>query len=166
MKIREQRANYSESESGIDKDAGLTLATADPSRFERSVFQSAHDGCTDGDDSTFLVERATDRVRGVRANAVALDVQFVGFNALLAQRLKRSQSDMERDLYDLDSVSQNLIEDLWCEVKSGSRRCSRSAIASEDSLIALAISRFIVTADIWRKRNVANTLDSLEEVRH
>src|SRR5579884_1118994 len=142
MKICEQRANYLESKSRIYKDAGLTLASTNPSRFQCGVLQSPDHRRTHRDDSAFLLQRAINCVRGRRADAVALDVQSVGFHALFAQRLKCSESDMQCDLDDLHSATANLVEDLRSEVKAGGRGCNGSAIARKHSLIALAISRF------------------------
>src|SRR5690242_16270792 len=116
MKIREQRTNYSEPESRINKDAGLSITIANPSRFERGMFQGPHDGCPYGDHSAFLVQGAIDRTCCFRANAVGLDVQSVRFHVIFAQRLKCSQPHVQGDFGGLDSKSPDLIEDLRREM--------------------------------------------------
>jgi hypothetical protein len=91
-------------------------------------------------------------------------VELVIFDALDANRLKRSQSHVQSDLRGLDFVLTDALKDFRSEVKSGSGRGDRPTLLRINSLIALSITEGIRPGDVGRERDVADAIEHGEEL--
>src|SRR5947209_19711739 len=117
MKIRQQSADYAKAKSGIDEDAGLAASCSNLTRTMLSgMFQGANYSCPDSDHATAFRQNAIEFVSCRRGDLVALNVQRVGFNLLVAQWLERTETDMQSDFDDLNAARANFIENLRSEM--------------------------------------------------
>src|SRR5271155_1058180 len=88
------------------------------------------------------------------------------FDLLHAYRLKRPQSDVERDLRRLNATIPYAPKNLGRKVQPSSRRGYRTACPCIDGLIAIPIPGTVRPIDIGRQRYMPQLLDQIEEIRH
>jgi hypothetical protein len=81
-------------------------------------------------------------------------------------RLKSSETDVERDFRDFDSSVAQSGEDFRREVQAGGGRGNRASLARVYRLVALPISSPIGARNIRRQRNMAEPFDYAEKVNH
>jgi len=93
-------------------------------------------------------------------------MEFVIFDALDADGLKRSQADVQRDFGGFNAAVADAVEDLRREVKAGGGSGYRSALFGVDGLIAVAIVRGVRARDVGRQRDVADLIECGEEIVH
>ena len=74
-----------------------------------------------------------------RGDRIGLGVEFVIFDALDADRLKRSQAYVQGDFGSLDSVLADLVKNLRGEVKSGGGSSDGAELLGVYGLIAVAV---------------------------
>jgi hypothetical protein len=98
-------------------------------------------------------------------NLKGFGVEFVLFDDFTADRLEGSQADVEGDASGLDIASTEFVEYLGSEMKACGWSCDGTGMLREDSLVLVAILRLIVTMDVGRKRDVAETFETSEKVR-
>src|SRR5580692_11062317 len=85
---------------------------------------------------------------------------------LNAQRRKRAQPNVQRHARDLNATCCERLQSLWREVQPRGRRSHRAAFAREHRLVAFAIGRGIVAADVGWKRNMTDSLEHGEKIAH
>ncbi len=86
-------------------------------------------------------------------------MQLVILEVLALDRLKRAESDMQRDVRDMRPRIAHAIEYLAGEMQPRRRCRHRSAFARKYRLISFPIRRPIRTLDIRRQRHVPQPLD-------
>ena len=93
-------------------------------------------------------------------------MEFVIFDPVDADGLKGSEADVERDFSGCDAALADAVEDLWGEMKSGGGGCYRATLLGVDGLIAFAIAGRIRARDVGWERDVADAIESGEEIVH
>jgi hypothetical protein len=86
------------------------------------------------------------------------------FHTVDADRLKCTEADVQGDLGGLNATLADSVKNFRCEVKAGGRGGDRSPLLGVDGLIALAVTGGIRARDIRRERDMANAIESGEEI--
>jgi hypothetical protein len=91
-------------------------------------------------------------------------MQPVLLHSLHVHRLKRPQADVQCDLRRLNTARAYSLQDLRREMQPRGRRSHRASITRIDSLISLAVCRFVRSRNIRRQRHVTNFFQDAKEV--
>jgi hypothetical protein len=171
MEVRQHRFDHFEFETyfgiWVDKEIGRGWAGGDCSSTAADcVFESSNRCGSDGDDATSAAESPVDGVGGVRGDGIGFGMEFVIFDLLGVDWLEGSEADLECDFGGLDAALVDSIEDFRSEMQAGGRGCYRSRRLGIDGLIAFAIAGRIGAGDVGRERDVADAIESGEEVVH
>jgi hypothetical protein len=100
----------------------------------------------------------------VGGDGIGFGMEFVILDAVDADRLEGSQADVQSDVNGLDAALADSGEGFRGEVKAGGRGGYRSRLLGIDGLIALAIAGRIGAGDVGWERDVADAIESGEEV--
>jgi hypothetical protein len=82
------------------------------------------------------------------------------------KRRKGAEPNVEREAHDFDTTDGERFENLRCKVQAGCGRGHRATFAGKDRLVALAVCRFIVAADVGRQGDVADAVKDGEKIVH
>ena len=124
MEIGEHRADNAKFEAWINEYVCLAFAGNDPSStFLRGMFHGANDSRPHSDNATTIRKRAIHSICAGATNLVALDMQRVHLYNFFAQRLKRSEANVEGDLNNVNVPVPDLIQNLRRKVKPCCRGC-------------------------------------------
>ena len=120
------------------------------------AFEGAHTGGTDGNRLTIVIEEFGD---GLTTHADVFRVHLVTLHLLTLDGLERTSSHVEGQLFALDTVSIQISQHLWGEMKAG-RWSSHTAFDLRiDSLVGGLIAVLRLTIEIRRNRQFAHHVD-------
>ena len=151
--------------SGIDKNVGLAALRAYGSVRIGSIFKGSCRGGADGDYATTLFPCAFQGSCGDVIDLKGFGVKFVLLDDFTADGLEGSQADVERDASGLNVANPEFFEYPGGEVKACGWSCDGAGMLCEDSLVLVAILRLVVAMDVGRKWDVAEPLETGQEVR-
>src|SRR5664280_960988 len=138
VKIGQHRVDRTKRKSWIDKDIGIAALLTKLIVPGCGKFQGSYCSGADRDDPSALRPCSIEHLCGVRRNAVAFDVKTIRFYLLMAQRLKSSQANVQRQLRGFNTSLCDAIENLFRKMQP-CRRCGhRSEFAGEDGLIPVS----------------------------
>ena len=161
MKVRHKGINDLEAIARIDEDVRpAALRRNDALRLGRR-FQRADRRRADGDDTAARRLRAADQSCRLLGQLVILAVHLVLFDLFHVHGAKRSESNVERDEADMDSLRLEFGKLLLCEVQTRRRRSRRTFLAAVDRLVALLVLQSLM--DVRRQRRFSQAVENLLE---
>jgi hypothetical protein len=159
--------DYLEFETWVDEEIGGGRACDDGSCARpHGVFEGSNRRGADGDDATRSTQSLVDGGGSVGGDGIRLGMDLVIFDALDADGLKSSQADMQGYIDSLHLALADAVEDFPCEMKASGGGCYRSTLLRIDGLIPLPIMGRIRSRDIRREWDVADAVESSEEIDH
>ena len=165
VEIGEHCLDHSEFEARIDKEIRRGSSGEDGSRAAaKRVFEGANRCGADGNHTARNAESLIDSVGSLGRDGIRLAMNFVILHAFDADRLEGSEADVQGDLSGFDAALLDAVEDFRGEMKAGGRGCDRSARLGVYGLVALAIAGGIRARDVRREWDVADAIESGEEV--
>lgn len=165
MEVGEKGVDDLEVVSGIDEEIGLSRAKQNIAGMSiSSKLKGSDSGCADCDDAARFQARLPNLCSRDFRDGIDLGVEVVLFHLLRADRLERSQTDMEGDLGGVDSPGADARKNFGSEVEAGGGGRNRSALVSVDGLIAFAVGWRIFTGNVGRERNMSYLVNAREEI--
>src|SRR5271155_3953040 len=169
MEIGEELVDDAERLAGIEENRGFGFsgsyraAVAALCGFFGGVFQGADDCGADGEDWSLFLLRFRDCLRGDFGDFVRLDVDFVIFEALGADRFEGAQAYVEGYLCNFDIAGADALQNFRREVQTRRGRGYGASLPRVDGLVALAVGGLVGTLDVRRQGNVAEAAERFVE---
>src|ERR1700686_1384502 len=91
-------------------------------------------------------------------------MNFVVFDALDADRLKSSQSDVECDFRRFDAALADAVENFRGEVEARGRSCYGATLLGVNGLIAFAVAKRIWTRNVGWEWDVSDAIEDGVEI--
>lgn len=165
VEVGEKGVDDFEVVSGIDKQVRFSGTGHDiAGMLAGSEFQRADRGGADGDDASRLATRLPDFLGGGFGDGVGLGVKTMLLDSFRTDRLKSSETHMERNLRGFNAAGADAGKNPGSEMETGGRRGDGSALAGVNSLVAFAVGGGIFAGDVGRKRDVSDLVDAGEKI--
>jgi hypothetical protein len=158
VKVRKQALHDAKLKSRQYVEVRMTRSGLDLSVPRHHEFQGARRRCSDRNHASLLSRCALKLLRRFPPNLIPFGIEYMGFGTLGAHGKKSSDSDMQSDGYDFDSLSPHRFKNCWRKVKPGSRGCDRARMSGKHSLITGVIERRSGPLNVGWKRDLPVTL--------
>ena len=153
MKVRDQRINGVQFNTGVQENIGVAAAGLDLAIPGPDCFQGAAACGADSHHPVARRPRFVDGRSGLLLHAVPFGVHMVVLDFLLTDRAESAKPDMQRNLDNLDPLGADLRKQLRGKVQAGRRRGGAAKLLRIDRLVlALVLELF---GDVGGQRHFA-----------
>ena len=152
MEICEHPAYHAKFTPGRDEKLRFARMPAELSTFRdlRAMFQRADGRCPDGNYTAVFSHRSIHSLRRLFRQCVTFGVQMNVRCLFHANRLKRSQANVQGQADNFHATRPDCLEHLGSKVEACGRSRHGSTFRRKDGLVAFSIGRFILAMNIWR----------------
>src|SRR5215472_1516835 len=91
-------------------------------------------------------------------------MNFVPLDLFFVDRLKCAETDVQRNRHHFDATHPHSIQDSRRKMQAGCGGGDGPRVLGKNRLISLAVHWFVLARNIWRQRNMTETLDRLRDV--
>jgi hypothetical protein len=154
MEIGEQPSDNPKLKPRHDKELRITRSRGNVRIPRGGMFERANRGCADGHNAPASVERPVDAGGCLWLDLALFRMKLMRLHLGFMNRLKRSESDVQRDFDDLDAALRKLPHDPPSQVKTRRRSSHRARLPGVYGLVTPPVERLIRPANIGRERHV------------